>query len=136
MPTYANGTCMPQTTVWDYVAHKTDNAEFAKAVKALHSSPQASRTRNTGGKAPVVLHNMCATCREDKTGQHPGQIPSPSTLALQSCLRCCCRPTESAIKVKRFAAVLVGATVNNCMSSNIPAFGGDACVLHVSTANS
>lgn len=64
-----NGFVPAQTTVWDYIAQKTDNPEFAKAVKALHSTPHTGRSRSNVGKPPVVLHNVCASCREDKPGQ-------------------------------------------------------------------
>ncbi|KAL3143107.1 hypothetical protein ABBQ38_003380 [Trebouxia sp. C0009 RCD-2024] len=64
-----NGFVPAQTTVWDYIAQKTDNPEFAKAVKALHSTPHTGRSRSNVGKPPVVLHNVCASCREDKPGE-------------------------------------------------------------------
>ena len=68
------------TTVWDYIAQKTDNPGFAKAVKGLHGPPQASRGQSTAGKPPVVLCNMCASCPEDKPKPQPGQLKYTSTL--------------------------------------------------------
>ena len=62
------------TTVWDYIAEKTDNPDFTRAVRALRVPAQARKGPSPAGKPPVVLYNMCASCKEKKTAQRSGKL--------------------------------------------------------------
>ena len=75
-----------ETTVWEYIAHNTDNPDFAKAVKALKTEDPAyaSRGRSPAGKFPMILHNMCASCKKKKTATQPGQL-NQQTNAIAIC---------------------------------------------------